>query len=240
MTVLESRANQSIKGLPGAASLSKTVNKTPRKYGQMLISVLVVLAAVVAGGWLYVNKGAAHEVLVVDQPIPAGHQITEDDVRTSTDPVLVSRSVSGVDDAILVSDVDSVYGKRTTVALVPGQVLTDDALTSELLPEEGDRLIAVNLPAGRIPSTLAPGSVVDAVAVPQEGQGGDKKALDDPVVVAAGATVHSSTQAQDGSYVVTLLISETDARTVAAYGSAGQLTLLQAPIVDSDAVGGDD
>ena len=221
-------------GLPGAASLSKAVSKAPRKYGQMLISVLVVIAAVIAGGWLYVNKGGVEEVLVVAQPIPAGHPITEDDVRTSDDPLLVSRSVSGIDGAILVSDVDSVFGQRTTVALLPGQVLTEDSLTSDLLPQEGKRLIAVNLPVGRVPETLEPGSVVDAIAVPQEGQSGDPKALDDPAVISAGATVYSSKQSQDGTVVVTILISETDAKTVAAYGAVGQLTLLQAPITEGD------
>lgn len=221
-------------GLPGAASLSKAVSKTPRKYGQMLIMVLVVIAAVVAGGWLYMNKGGVEEVLVVDQPIPAGHPITEDDVRTSRDPLLVARSVSGIDGAIPVSEVDEVFGKRTTVALLPGQVLTEDSLTSDLLPQDGKRLIAVNLPAGRVPDTLAPGAVVDAIAVPQEGQSGDPKALDEPPVISAGATVYSTKRSQDGTVVVTLLISETDAKTVAAYGSVGQLTLLQAPITEGD------
>ncbi|MDR7254948.1 Flp pilus assembly protein CpaB [Nocardioides sp. BE266] len=221
-------------GLPGAASLSKAVSKTPRKYGQMLIAVVVVLAAVIAGGWLYMNKGGVEEVLVVDQPIPAGHPITEDDVRTSSDPLLVARSVSGIEGAILVSDVEEVYGKRTTVALLPGQVLTEDSLTDDLLPQEGKRLIAVNLPSGRVPDTLAPGSVVDAIAVPQEGQSGDPKALDEPPIISAGATVYSTNKSQDGTVVVTLLISETDARTVAAYGAVGQLTLLQAPITAGD------
>ena len=193
-----------------------------------------MIAAVVAGGWLYMNKGGVEEVLVVDQPIPAGHPITEDDVRTSRDPLLVARSVSGVDGAIPVSEVFEVFGKRTTVALLPGQVLTEDALTSDLLPQDGKRLIAVNLPAGRVPDTLAPGAVVDAIAVPQEGQSGDPKALDEPPVISAGATVYSTKKSQDGTVVVTLLISETDAKTVAAYGSVGQLTLLQAPITEGD------
>lgn len=198
----------------------------------MLISVLVVVAAVIAGGWLYINKGGAQDVLVVARPIPAGHPIAEDDVRTSRHPLLVSRSVSGIDGAILVSDVDAVFGQRTTVALVPGQVLTEGSLTSELLPPEGKRLIAVNLPGGRVPETLAPGSMVDAIAVPQDGQASEPQALGDPPVLAAGATVYSTDQSQDGTVVVTILISETDAKTVAAYGAVGQLTLLQAPITD--------
>ena len=214
--------------------MSRSVSKTPRKYGQMLLSLAVVIAAVVAGGWLYANKGGVQEVLVVAEPIPAGQPITESDVRTSTRPLLVARSVSGVEGAIPVSEVDSVFGKRTTVSLLPGQVLTQESLTSELLPQDGQRLIAVSIPAGRVPETLEPGSVVDAVAVPQEGQSGDAAARDDPQVISAGSTVYSAKTAQDGSVVVTLLIAESDARPVAAYGAVGQLTLLQAPVTDGD------
>jgi Flp pilus assembly protein CpaB len=242
MTTLDSRGRvesagrsaQPSGGLPGVGSLSRSVSKTPRKYGQMLLSFAVVIAAVVAGGWLYANKGGVQEVLVVAEAIPAGHPITESDVRTSTKPLLVSRSVSGVEGAIPVSEVDSVFGKRTTVSLLPGQVLTQESLTSELLPQDGQRLIAVSISAGRVPETLEPGSVVDAVAVPQEGQSGDAAALDDPQVISAGATVYSAKAAQDGSVVVTLLISESDARPVAAYGAVSQLTLLQAPVTDGD------
>jgi hypothetical protein len=230
----ERRTSTLAGGLPGAASLSKAVSKAPRKYGQMLISLLVVIAALIAGGWLYVNKGGMEEVLVVAQPIPAGHPITDADVRTSHDPLLVSRSVSGIDGAILVSDIDSVLGKSTTVALLPGQVLTDDALTTSLLPQQGKQLIAVSLPAGRVPATLEAGSVVHAIAVPQQGQAGDANALDSPKDLAAGASVYSVKQAQDGSVVVTLLIDDADASTVAAYGAVGQLTLLQAAITDGD------
>lgn len=221
-------------GLPGSASLSKVASKTPRKYGQALLAVVVVIAAVVAGGWLYMNKGGVEEVLVVNRPIPAGHPITEEDVRTSNDPMLVARSVSGVSGAIAVEDVASVYGKRTTVTLLPGQVLTEEALSGSLLPEEGKRLIAVSLPEGRVPATLKAGSVVDAISVPQEGQAGSTQELDDPTVISSGATVYDTVAAKDGTTVVTLLILEADASTVAAYGAVGQLTLLQAPITDGD------
>ncbi|GAW55587.1 SAF domain-containing protein [Nocardioides sp. PD653] len=229
------RANTGLPGLPGTASLSKAVSKAPRKYGQMLVTVLVVIAAVIAGGYLYVHKDNASEVLVVARPIPAGHPITEADVRTTKDPMLVSRTVSGVDGAIPVADVGSVFGKRTTVALVPGQVLTDDALTTSLLPQPGQQLIAVSIPAGRVPATLKAGSVVNVIEVPQSGQAGDPTQLSKPQDLASGATVYDVGDSQGGNTTVTLLIDDADAKIVAAYGSVGQLTLLQAPVTDGDA-----
>jgi len=220
------RTNATPGGLPGSASLSRAMAKTPTKYGQWLGAVIAVIAAVVVGGWLYANKAGATEVLVIDQAIPAGHPITKDD--------LGSASVSGVKDAVPVADLEEVLGQRAAVDLVPGQVVTHEALTSQLLPGDAQRLVAVSIPGGRVPATLAAGTAVDVVAVPQSGEAGDTRVLDEPQVISSGASVYSVKSAEDGSVVVTLLLSAVDANRVAAYGSVGRLTLVQSPIGSGD------
>ena len=200
--------------------------KTPKRYGQWLGAVITVIAAVVLGGWLYANKGGVSEVLVIDQAIPAGHTITADD--------LGSASISGVTDAVPVADLDEVLGQRAVVALLPGQVLTHEALTTALLPGEAQRLVAVSIPQGRVPATLTEGTAVDVVAVPQSGEAGDTEVLDNPKVISAGASVYSVKTAEDGSAVVTLLLSAVDANQVAAYGSVDRLTLVQSPLDSGD------
>ena len=220
--VKDRRTNVTSGGLPGATSLSRAMAKTPTRYGQWLGAVIAVIAAVVVGGWLYANKGGVTEVLVVDQAIPAGHPITKEDVG--------SASVSGVQDAVPVADLEQVLGQRAAVALVPGQVLTHDALTSQLLPGDAQRLVAVSIPQGRVPATLSAGTVVDVVAVPQAGDAGESSVLDDPKVISSRASVYAVETAEDGSAVVTLLLSSVDANSVAAYGSVGRLTLVQSPI----------
>jgi hypothetical protein len=213
-------------GLPGPTSLARTMAKTPKRYGQWLGAVITVIAAVVLGGWLYANKGGVTEVLVIDQAIPAGHTITADD--------LGSASISGVTDAVPVADLDEVLGQRAVVALLPGQVLTHEALTTELLPGDAQRLVAVSIPQGRVPATLTEGTAVDVVAVPQPGEASDTGALDTPKVISAGASVYSVKTAEDGSAVVTLLLSAVDANQVAAYGSVDRLTLVQSPLDSGD------
>lgn len=200
--------------------------KTPKRYGQWLGAVITVIAAVVLGGWLYANKGGVTEVLVIDQTIPAGHTITADD--------LGSASISGVTDAVPVADLDEVLGQRAVVALLPGQVLTHEALTTALLPGEAQRLVAVSIPQGRVPATLTEGTAVDVVAVPQSGEAGDSEVLDNPTVISAGASVYAVKTAEDGSAVVTLLLSAVDANQVAAYGSVDRLTLVQSPLESGD------
>lgn len=196
--------------------------RSARRYGQWLGAVAVVVAAVVAGGWLYANKGGVSEVLVIDRPVAAGHVVTEDD--------LGSASVSGVEGAVDVSDLEQVVGQRAAVSLVAGQVLTRAALTSQPLPGGTQRVVAVAIPAGRVPATLAAGAVVDVVAVPQSGDAATGAVLDSPQLVASGASVYGLAPADDGSVVVTLLLSASDAPQVAAYGSAGRLTVIQAPL----------
>lgn len=202
------------------------MTKTPKRYGQWLAAVITVIAAVVLGGWLYANKGGVTEVLVIDQAIPAGHTITADD--------LGSASISGVTDAVPVDDLDEVLGQQAVVALLPGQVLTHQALTTSLLPGEAQRLVAVSIPQGRVPATLTEGTAVDVVAVPQSGEASDTGVLDNPKLISAGASVYSVKAAEDGSAVVTLLLSAVDANQVAAYGSVDRLTLVQSPLDSGD------
>jgi hypothetical protein len=220
--VRDRRENATSGGLPDPTSLSRAMSRTPKKYGQWLGAVIAVIAAVILGGWIYANKGGMTEVLVVDHAIPAGHAITKDD--------LGSASVSGVKDAVPVADLHDVVGQRAAVALVPGQVLTHQAVTAALLPGDAQRLIAVSIPQGRVPATLTDGTAVDVVAVPQPGEAGDTGVLDNPKVISSGATVYAVKSAEDGSAVVTLLLSAVDANQVAAYGSVGRLTLVQSPL----------
>ncbi|GAW52574.1 SAF domain, partial [Nocardioides sp. PD653-B2] len=79
------------------------------------------------------------------------------------------------------------------------------------------------------------GSVVNVIEVPQSGQAGDPTQLSKPQDLASGATVYDVGDSQGGNTTVTLLIDDADAKIVAAYGSVGQLTLLQAPVTDGDA-----
>lgn len=207
---------------PTSAAVSRDMSKPPRRYGQWAATVLVVLVAVLGAGWAYSNKGGTVEVLVLDRPVAAGHVIEQDD--------LGSADVSGVSDAIQVADLDDVVGMRAAVGLVPGQILTSGSVVSDPVPGAQQRMVAVSLTAGRVPSTLTAGTTVDLLGVPAEGDTGKPSDLSAPVVVSAGASTYSVQTAEDGSVVVTLLVSAVDANQVAAYNAAGRLTLIQAPV----------
>lgn len=207
---------------PSLNGVGRSLPKTPVRFGQWAGTILFVVVAALAAGWLYSAKGGTTEVLVIDRALPAGQVIEEAD--------LGSAQVAGVPDAFAVSDLDDVVGQRASTGLVVGQVLTPEAVTDAPVPGPDERMVAVRLEQGRVPETLRAGAVVSVLAVPPNGDAGNPEELDAPEVVADGATVYDVSSAVDGSMVVSLLVSPVDADRVAAYSAAGRVTVVQASI----------
>lgn len=196
--------------------------RSPGRVGQWLVAVLLVVTSVTAAAWLYLQKGSTTEVLVVARPIAAGHVLSAADLDTA--------EISGVSDAIAVADAESAIGQLAAVALVPGQVLTNAAVTSSPVPAAGERMVAMSLPAGRLPSGLAAGSAVEVLAAPAPGQGGAGAELKTPAVLAPLGIVFDVATADDGTLVVTLRVPDEVADVVAAHSAAGRVTLVQVPV----------
>jgi hypothetical protein len=178
----------------------------------------------VAAAWLYQHKGDTTEVLIVQAPVAAGEVLSEADLGTA--------EVAGVDGAIPVEEADAVVGLRAVGALVTGQVLTSNALTTGEVPGLGEKLVAVRLDAGRVPSELGAGSVVRVLAAPAEATAAADRTLDVPDVLAPSAAVHAVDATVDGDVVVSLLVQDADADRVASYSAAGRVTLLQESVSD--------
>ncbi len=198
--------------------------------GQWTVAILFVVVMAVAAAWLYQHKGDTTEVLVVRAPVAAGEVLNEADLGTA--------EVAGVDGAIPVGQADAVVGLRAVAGLVAGQVLTSSALTTGEVPGLGEKLVAVRLDAGRVPSELGAGSVVRVLAAPAEGTSGADRALNAPAVLAPSAAVHAVDATVDGDVVVSLLVQDADADRVASYSAAGRVTLLQASVSEPSPEGG--
>lgn len=205
------------------STIGEVRRRAPRRLGQWAASVLFVVIVVVGLLALFQSQSDRVEVLAVSGSVPAGQVIEAGDLR----PV----EVAGVAGAIPATDVDSVVGKRAAAGLVAGQVLTEAALTDELVPGEDERLVAVDLPNGRVPGGLAAGDVVSVIVVPVEGAEGSIEQLQAPTVLSQAATVQSVGDTPEGGRVVTVLVDAGEAEQVAAYSAAGQVTIIQAPLV---------
>jgi hypothetical protein len=196
--------------------------RVPRRYGQWALTVLFLLATGIGAGWLWQHNGDQVEVIALGDAVAAGHVIDRGD--------LVARQVSGVAGAIPVSEVDRVVGSFAAVPLLPGQVLLDAMVTVDPVPATGERVVGVELKATRAPRGLAAGDVATILAVPPEGDASTPGDLNDPVVLARSAQVLSAEPVDGGGTRYSLVVEEGVANKVAAYGAAGRVALVQAPI----------
>lgn len=216
-------------GLDLRSTLGGVRQRAPRRLGQWAAAVLFVVIVVIGLLALFQSQSDRIEVLSVTDAVPAGQVIEEGDVR----PV----EVAGVADAIPATDIDSVVGKRAAAGLVEGQVLTDAALTDELVPGDEERVVAIALPNGRVPGGLAAGDVVSVIVVPVAGAEGSSEQLQAPEVLSQAAAVQSVGDTPEGGRVVTVLVDAGEAEQVAAYSAAGQVTIIQAPLTSLDTAG---
>lgn len=216
-------------GLDLRSTLGEVRQRAPRRLGQWAAAVLFVVIVVIGLLALFQSQSDRVEVLAVTDAVPAGQVIEEGDVR----PV----EVAGVAGAIPATDIDSVVGKRAAAGLVEGQVLTDAALTDELVPDEDERVVAIALPNGRVPGGLSAGDVVSVIMVPVEGAEVSSEQLQAPTVLSQAASVQSVEDTPEGGRVVTVLVDAGEAEQVAAYSAVGQVTIIQAPLTNRDAAG---
>ena len=198
---------------------TRGVPRVPRRYGQWAATVLFLLVTVLIAGWLWQQKSDLEEVWAVDVAVPAGSVIERDD--------LVTLQVAGIDEAIAVSELDSIVGSTAAVGLVPGQVLNHDMLTPDPIPGPGERVVGVELDATRVPGGLAPGDVVTILAVPPTGDPSTPDELESPRTLAEEATVLSAFKIEGAGTRLTLVVSKEQANRVAAFGAAGRVALVQ-------------
>ena len=185
-----------------------------------------MVMAVLLAGWLWQQRSDREAVLAISRPVAAGQVITSADLRVV--------QVAGVPGTIGGTESGSVVGSTAAVGLVTGQILTRDMVTSDPIPGTGQRIVGLQLDATRAPTGLAPGDAVVVVAVPPAGDPSATEALDSPTVLAAKARVISTQLIAGTGTRMSLLVPQAVAERVTAYGAAGRVALLQAPI------GGDD
>lgn len=207
----------------GLASAPLRAMPRARHYRQWVGSVLLVVVSVLLAALLWTRHGGTSEVLVVARPVAPGEVIEASDLR--------SAEVSGVGDAINASQAGSVVGQRAAAGLVEGQVLTTTAVTTSTVPAADERMVALELRTGLVPAGLTAGDVVRLLAVPPEGGTGDADALEEPPVLAEVASVFAVSRTDQGTVVISVLVEPQVADAVAAHAAAGQVAVVQAPLV---------
>ena len=188
-----------------------------------VVALCVVLAAVGALGATAAVTSAGHRVnvLAVAKDVPAGQQLTDDDLTVAAvaaDPALTP---------VAASEERQVVGRRAAVDLRRGQMLTRSDLTVGGGLADGQETVGVAVKRGFAPDGLAPGVEVLAVVTPADGQ----KLSGVPVSIPATVVTVGQPDAT-GVFVITLAVLA-GGPTLAARAAAGQIAIVRQPLAGS-------
>ncbi|MFD3664598.1 SAF domain-containing protein [Streptomyces sp. NPDC058659] len=196
-----------------------------RRPGFIAMAVALIAVGVGANAWLYMSTGNREPVVAIAHDVPMGAQLTADDLveaRIATDPVLTP---------VPASQLKKMIGKRTTVGLTKGSLLTTQSVTDQPLIKQGQSLVGVSLSPAQIPaSQLSPGQKVNVIHTPKNNAvaadgaaGGNKNTTVQAVVIEVGKADNS------GDRVVDLAANTLDGATLAQWSANGEASLVVVP-----------
>ena len=173
---------------------------------------------------LYASAGSRHPYLAVARPLAAGQTISAGDLRIARVQADPSLSPIPADES------SAVVGRRASVALMPGTLLTPGDLASGPLLGANEASVGLDLKPSQVPSNLVPGSSVVVIDTAAPGQpAGTASAGSSATVLVSQATVLSVTEptatSANGDAEVTVIVPAELAAAVAAASSAGDIAV---------------
>ncbi|MCX4481779.1 SAF domain-containing protein [Streptomyces cellulosae] len=207
-------------GVPAPRPLVRQPVVRRRRSSWIALGVALIAVSGAGGGWLWLATSDRESVVAVARDVPMGAELKAEDLveaRIATDPALKP---------VAADDLKKMIGKRTTVGLEQGSLLTASAVTDDPLVKEGEQLVGVTL--SRLPATrLSPGQKVEAVHTPKESAaGGDENSKTERIqatVIEVGAADNS------GDRVVDLAVNSLDGTTLAQWAADDAVTLVLVP-----------
>jgi hypothetical protein len=189
-----------------------------RRPALVAASVAAICLGALLAVWAYAGASTSQDVLAVRTTVHRGELITRDDLMTAqigVDPALKPLPASAA---------DSVVGQRAAMDLAAGGLVTQEDVTSAVVPAKGMSLVGVSLPPGLMPTAqLQSGDQVRIVATP--GAQGDVATGTSPISI--GATVVGVGGTGDtGQIVVDVSVPYDQAAELAAQAATGKVALV--------------
>lgn len=189
----------------------RSVPRRRRRSRLVLVGVLLSILGAVGGVLLVGQVGRREAVVAVARHVPFGQAVAVEDLRSVLLPVDSQLATVSWDHS------SDLVGRVAATDLLPGQIVTPDAVVSDRLPAPGSAVVGIAVRPGRLPAaTLEP--------------------RDHVLVIDAGETAGSGTDAvvlrvdrdagAAGSTVVDLLLAAVDAPQVARLGAADRAVLV--------------
>jgi hypothetical protein len=189
------------------------VRTIPRRRQRSRLFLLGVLLAVLGavGGVLVVGQTSRRvAVVALARPVVVGHVVRAEDLRSVRLPTDTELATIPWEQAT------TVIGRLAATDLLPGQILTPDAVTDRRPPGPGQAVVGVAVEAGRVPATpLAPR---DRVLVVDSGD------LTGPPTEAV--VLRSDGAGSGATSTVDLVMADSDAPNVARTAAAGRAVLV--------------
>jgi len=195
-----------------------------------VVAVLLILVGGASGALLYLRAGSRTEVVAVARLIPPGHRITEADlrsVRVSPDTGLAM---------IPASRAGQIAGKVAATTLLPGTLLSPQALAPAVTPSAGEAIVGLDLAGAQLPlpaDQLSPGVQVQLVRTPPR-DGSEPTAgpdvQDSDTILVDRASVYGVEPAASGDSVhVAVVVDRALAPAVLRLAAAGQVGVAVVP-----------
>lgn len=188
-----------------------------RNTTRIAIGLMVLVVSVLATLTLYSSAGDRHTVIAVRRDVAAGKTITIGDLKE------VSISADASVSTMPAADAERVIGEVAAVPLAAGSLLTSNQVGAAPELAAGEAMVGAVLKAGQYPSGLQIGSTVGIVDVPTINATG----VSEPVRLGTGRVSDITESSNDGTtVVVSLIVADTTAESVASAGAAGRLSLV--------------
>ena len=175
---------------------------------------VAALAAALLGAKLAAGANRSVGVLVLARSIAAGQQFTAADLSVA------HLSGSGVH-AVAAAALSQVVGETATATLPAGTLLTGSMMSRSSAPGPGQEVLAVALKAGAFPPALTAGQSVSVLRTPNAGAAG----VAPQVLVRSTEVLAVDADPASATTVVSLLVGQSDALSVAGAANAGQVSL---------------
>ncbi|MEV6726225.1 SAF domain-containing protein [Streptomyces xanthochromogenes] len=189
------------------------------------MAALCIALAVLAGlgaAAAVTSAGDRVKVLAIAHDVPAGQAITDSDL------IVAEVSADAALAPMRAADRSSVVGKRPSVDLRKGGLLTASQLGAGTGLGDAEQQVGVQVKPGQAPAgTLAPGDTVLAVTTPGQADQAGSKSEAPPQTIAAKVVSVSPPDAS-GTVVVNLAV-QSDGPLLASRASTGHIALVRQP-----------
>ena len=191
--------------------------------GLIALAVAMVAVGGLTAAYALTLVGSTKGYLAVARPVAVGSALTAADVTTvriTADPALRP---------ITADRINQVIGMHAAVQLVPGTLLTNEALTDTPIPGPGKSLVGLGLPADRMPaSRIKPGVAVVLVTTPNANGVVTTTPTTGPPRTYPATVIDVSRGAKDNLVLVNVAVDNADAATVAALAASDRLVIVLA------------